>query len=83
MDEVKYALKFVLTEDIYFANKMKTTDIIVTSVTDAAVSKGTHMKSIAAHVRCIVAEEVGKMERDVMVAQLWKAEVAPDKSKDA
>lgn len=61
---------------------MTTTDKLIVSFTDAVLSKGKIMKYISAHIRCEIIDEIGKMETEVMTAQHWKAETAPDKKKD-
>lgn len=78
VNAVKYSMKFVLTEDRSFGSKMKINDTFVTSFTDALVSKGKIMTFIVAQVRRTFIDEISKMEKEVMEAQQWKAEAAPE-----
>lgn len=83
VEAVKYAMKVLILDDQFIADQMTITDKFVKSVTDAVLSKGTLMTSIAAHVRRTLADEFGKLEMDVMAAQNWKAHAAEDTTRDA
>lgn len=62
VEAVKYTIKLVLTEDPYFASKMKIKETFLTSFTDAVVSKGKIMTSIEAHFYRTFVDEIRNVE---------------------